>query len=187
MKFTPLALDGVVLVEPAVHRDGRGFFLETYHLEKYRAGGIATPFVQDNHSCSVGRTLRGLHAQLRNPQGKLVRVVEGLIFDVAVDIRRGSPTWGRWLGVELGSENFRQLYVPPGYAHGFYVLSEQAQVEYKCTALYDPGDEITLAWNDPDIGIDWPVSDPILSDRDRCAPTLAAVLPRLPAYSESST
>jgi dTDP-4-dehydrorhamnose 3,5-epimerase len=172
VKFTPLALPEVILVEPEVHRDPRGFFVETYHLEKYRAGGIAGPFVQDNHSRSVQGTLRGLHAQRRRPQGKLVRAVDGEMFDVAVDIRRGSATFGRWVGMHLSGENFRQLYVPPGFAHGFCVLSAVVHVEYKCTDFYDAADEIGLAWNDPDVGIEWPIRDPIISDKDRQLPTL---------------
>ena len=176
MRFTPLALPEVILVEPDVHRDARGFFVETYHLEKYRAGGIAGPFVQDNHSRSVQGTLRGLHAQRRRPQGKLVRAVDGEMFDVAVDIRPGSPTFGRWVGVRLSGENFRQLYVPPGFAHGFCVLSEVVNVEYKCTDFYDAADEIGLAWNDPDVGIEWPIRDPIVSDKDRHLPVLKNLL-----------
>ena len=172
MKFTPLALPEVILVEPDVHRDARGFFVETYHLEKYRAGGIRGPFVQDNHSRSVQGTLRGLHAQRRRPQGKLVRAVDGEMFDVAVDTRRGSPTFGRWVGVRLSGENFHQLYVPPGFAHGFCVLSPVVHVEYKCTDFYEPADEIGLAWDDPDVGIEWPVRDPIVSDKDRRLPRL---------------
>ena len=172
MKFTPLALPEVILVEPDVHRDARGFFVETYHLEKYRAGGIPGPFVQDNHSRSVQGTLRGLHAQRRRPQGKLVRAVDGEMFDVAVDTRRGSPTFGRWVGVRLSGENFHQLYVPPGFAHGFCVLSPVVNVEYKCTDFYEPADEIGLAWDDPDVGIVWPVRDPIISDKDRRLPRL---------------
>jgi dTDP-4-dehydrorhamnose 3,5-epimerase len=179
----PTALPGVLLVEPVVHRDERGFFLETYHREKYRAGGIDASFVQDNHSRSARRTLRGLHAQLGNPQGKLVRAVEGEIFDVAVDIRRGSPTFGQWVGARLSGENFHQLWIPPGFAHGFCVVSAAAQVEYKCTAAYDPADELVVAWNDPDLAIVWPLPDePILSARDRAAPRLADVLARLPVH-----
>jgi dTDP-4-dehydrorhamnose 3,5-epimerase len=172
VKFTPLALPEVILVEPDVHLDARGFFLETYHLERYRAGGIPGPFVQDNHSRSVRRTLRGLHAQHRRPQGKLVRAVEGEMFDVAVDIRSGSATFGRWVGVRLSGDNFHQLYVPPGFAHGFCVLSDIVHVEYKCTELYDGADEIGFAWDDPDVGIEWPIADPIISDKDRRLPRL---------------
>jgi len=177
-----LALPGVLLVEPVVHGDARGFFLETYHAEKYRAAGLGAVFVQDNHSRSAAGTLRGLHAQLARPQGKLVRCVEGEIYDVAVDVRRGSPSFGRWVGERLSAENFRQLYVPPGYAHGFCVTAGPAQVEYKCTAAYDPADEIVIAWDDPEIGIDWPAAEPLLSPRDASAPRLAGVLDRLPLY-----
>ena len=181
MRFTPLAIPDVILVEPDVHRDERGFFLETYHAEKYRQGGIAETFVQDNHSRSQRGTLRGLHAQRRFPQGKLVRAIEGEIFDVAVDIRRGSPTFGRWVGETLSAGNFRQLWVPAGFAHGFCVLSEVAQVEYKCTDLYRRDDELVLAWDDPQIGIQWPLRDPLLSPKDRAAPRLAEILQDLPA------
>jgi dTDP-4-dehydrorhamnose 3,5-epimerase len=180
MRFVPTDLAGVIVVEADVHRDDRGFFLETYHREKYRAGGIDVTFVQDNHSRSVRGTLRGLHAQRRKPQGKLVRVLSGEIFDVAVDIRRSAATFGRWAGVTLSAENFRQVFVPPGFAHGFCVLSEWAEIEYKCTALYDPGDEMTLLWNDPVLGIEWPVREPLLSSKDRAAPLLAEVMELLP-------
>jgi len=169
VKFTPTALPGVVIVDPDVHGDHRGFFLETWHERKYREGGIDARFVQDNQSRSVRDTLRGLHAQLRNPQGKLVRVIEGAVFDVAVDIRRGSPHYGRWVGVELSARNFRQLWVPEGFAHGFCVLSDAAQFEYKCTRFYDPGDEIAILWSDPDLAIEWPIREPQLSPRDASA------------------
>ncbi len=182
MRFVPTEIPGVVIVEPDVHRDGRGYFVETYHAEKYRAAGIPGPFVQDNHSRSVGGTLRGLHLQLQHPQGKLVRVVEGEIFDVAVDVRRGSPTIGRWVGVMLSADDFKQCYVPPGFAHGFCVTSPIALVEYKCTDIYDPKSEIGVAWNDPALAIPWPVSKPILSDRDRRYSTLAELSDRLPVY-----
>ena len=184
MRFLTAELPGVVIVEPDVHRDGRGFFLETYHAAKYRDGGIAAVFVQDNHSRSVRHTLRGLHAQQRQPQGKLVRALQGEIFDVAVDIRRGSPSFGRWAGITLSAENFRQCYVPPGFLHGFCVLSEWAEVEYKCTALYDPTDELAVVWHDPEIGIAWPVSEPIVSAKDRAAPRLAEVIERLPQFAD---
>jgi dTDP-4-dehydrorhamnose 3,5-epimerase len=182
LAFRETAIPEVLAIEPAVFRDPRGFFLETYHRDKYRAGGLDAEFVQDNHSRSVARTLRGLHAQLRRPQGKLVRAVRGEIFDVAVDIRRGSPTFGRWVGERLSDDNFRQLWVPPGFAHGFCVLSEIAEVEYKCTAVYDKADEIALAWDDPEIGIEWPVAEPLLSERDRAAVRLAEAAPRLPVW-----
>lgn len=182
MNCIPTELPGVVIIEPDVHRDGRGFFLETYHERKYEQGGIRGPFVQDNHSSSVRGTLRGLHVQRSRAQGKLVRAVAGEMFDVAVDIRRGSPTFARWVGVVLSGDNFRQLYIPPGFAHGFCVLSDRVDVEYKCTDFYDPTDELALAWDDPQIGIEWPIEDPILSNKDRAAPCLAEVLDRLPRY-----
>ncbi len=173
MNVKQTALPGVLVIEPRVHHDGRGFFLETYHAGRYRDAGLAATFVQDNHSRSVRGTLRGLHWQEEHPQGKLVRVLAGEIFDVAVDIRSDSPTFGRWVGVELSAENFRQIYVPPGFAHGFCVTSDIAEVEYKCTDFYDPPSERGLIWNDRDVGIAWPVADPILSARDRVHPTLA--------------
>jgi dTDP-4-dehydrorhamnose 3,5-epimerase len=176
MRFVRTELPDVILVEPDVHRDHRGFFLETYHARKYAEGGIAGPFVQDNHSRSVKGTLRGLHAQRRYPQGKLVRAVDGEMFDVAVDIRRGSATFGRWVGARLSGENFRQLYIPPGFAHGFCVLSDTVHVEYKCTEFYHPEDEIGISWNDPEVGIDWPLSEPIVSPKDRSLPPLRDIL-----------
>jgi dTDP-4-dehydrorhamnose 3,5-epimerase len=172
-------LPGVLVVEPTVHRDSRGFFLESYHERRYREAGIPGPFVQDNHSRSTGRTLRGLHAQLRQPQGKLVRVIEGEIWDVAVDIRPDSPTYRRWVGVVLSADNYRQIWIPPGLAHGFCVLSEVAQVEYKVTAPWDRADEVTIAWDDPELAIAWPVDEPLLSDKDRGAPRLAELEPQL--------
>lgn len=180
MKFTPTPLPGVILVEPDVHRDGRGFFLETFHQRKYAEGGVAGPFVQDNHSHSVRGTLRGLHAQVGRPQGKLVRAMAGEMFDVAVDIRRGSPSFGRWVGYVLSDENFLQLYIPPGFAHGFCVLSERVDVEYKCTDFYEPSAEIAIAWNDPQVGVAWPIREPTLSAKDARAPLLREVLDRLP-------
>ncbi|MFL6200974.1 MAG: dTDP-4-dehydrorhamnose 3,5-epimerase [Thermoanaerobaculia bacterium] len=182
MKFLPTDLEGVIVVEPRVFPDDRGYFLETWHQEKFAAGGIPDLFVQDNHSYSIRGTLRGLHAQLRHPQGKLVRAVQGEIFDVAVDIRPGSPTFGRWVGERLSGENFRQLWVPPGFAHGFCVLSETAHVLYKCTEVYRKEDEIGILWNDPAIGIDWPLpldTEPLLSDKDRDARPLETFLPKL--------
>jgi dTDP-4-dehydrorhamnose 3,5-epimerase len=179
MEFRRLELPEVILVEPEVHGDERGFFLETYHQRKFADGGITAAFVQDNHSKSVRGTLRGLHAQRNKPQGKLVRAVVGEIFDVAVDIRPYSPTFGRWVGEVLSGENLHQLYVPSGFAHGFCVLSETAHVLYKCTELYDPEDEIVIAWNDPQIGIDWPLKSPLLSPRDLAAPKLEEIRDRL--------
>jgi dTDP-4-dehydrorhamnose 3,5-epimerase len=182
MKVSETSLPGVLLVEPVVHGDERGFFLETYHRQRYGAAGIDLEFVQDNHSRSRRGTLRGLHAQVEREQGKLLRCVEGEIFDVAVDARRGSPRFGQWVGEVLSAANFRQLWIPPGFLHGFCVLSETAQVEYKCTDLYVPSDEISVAWDDPEIGIDWPIEDPLLSERDRAAGTLAEMRERLPLY-----
>src|SRR5262249_19913102 len=149
----PTALPEVLLIEPDVHRDARGFFVETYHAARYRAAGIGPEFVQDNHSRSLKGTLRGLHLQVRHPQGKLIRAVEGEVVDVAVDVRRGSPTFKRWIAVTLSAENFLQCFVPMGFAHGFAVTSAAAQIEYKCTDIYDPGFEIGIAWDDPTIGI----------------------------------
>jgi dTDP-4-dehydrorhamnose 3,5-epimerase len=185
MKFTQTELPGVVLVEPTVYRDDRGFFLETYQQSRYAEHGIVGPFVQDNHSHSSKATLRGLHAQLARPQGKLVRAVRGEMFDVAVDVRRGSPGFGRWVGFVLSGDNFRQLYIPPGFVHGFCVLSDRVDVEYKCTDTYDPSSELTIAWNDPDIAIEWPVENPILSEKDAAAPRLAQVKDRLPVFGSS--
>jgi dTDP-4-dehydrorhamnose 3,5-epimerase len=181
VRFLATELPGVILIEPDVHKDARGFFLETYHRRKYQEGGIPGDFVQDNHSHSVRGTLRGLHAQRRRPQAKLVRAVEGEMFDVAVDIRRGSPSFGRWVAFTLSGDNFRQLYIPPGFAHGFCVLSERVHVEYKCTDFYDAGDELAIAWNDPAIGIAWPIAEPLVSAKDAGAPRLAEVRD-LPTY-----
>jgi dTDP-4-dehydrorhamnose 3,5-epimerase len=181
VKFVPAGIPGVIIVEPDVHTDVRGFFLETYHADKYREGGIVDVFVQDNHSRSAGGAIRGLHLQLRRPQGKLIHVIEGSIFDVAVDVRRGSPTFGKWVGVTLSADNYRQCYIPKGFAHGFAVTSPVAQVEYKCTDVYDASSEIGIAWNDPDLGIAWPVSDPVLSERDKRHPRLADAA-ELPAF-----
>jgi dTDP-4-dehydrorhamnose 3,5-epimerase len=175
MKFLPTELPEVIVIEPDVFRDDRGFFLETYHAQKYA----------DNHSRSVRGTLRGLHAQDRRPQGKLIRVLQGEIFDVAVDIRRGSPRFGRWVSVVLSSDNFRECYVPPGFAHGFVVTSEHAEVEYKCTDLYDPAGELRILWNDPDIGVRWPIAEPLLSPKDAGGQRLAELGDRLPLYRTS--
>ena len=172
MRFEPADLPGVILIEPDVHRDARGFFLETYHEQKYRDGGIAATFVQDNQSRSKRGILRGLHGQSPDCQGKLIHCIEGEIFDVAVDVRLGSPTFGKFVTAVLSAENFRQVYVPPGLVHGFVVTSDVAQVEYKCTSFYRPEQEFCVRWDDPEIGIPWPVSDPVLSDKDRDAPRL---------------
>ena len=182
MRVVTTDLPGVLRIDPDVQFDERGFFLETYHAEKYRAHGIEGPFVQDNQSRSVAGTIRGLHLQVRRPQAKLVRVLEGEIYDVAVDVRRGSPTFGKWVGVTLSASRFTQCYIPAGFAHGFGVLSTVAQVEYKCTDLYDPEGELGVAWDDPALAIQWPVTRPLLSDRDRRHPHLSAIADLLPIY-----
>jgi dTDP-4-dehydrorhamnose 3,5-epimerase len=166
MRVIETALPEVRVLEPTVHRDNRGFFLESFRADRLEAVGISEMFVQDNHSRSVARTLRGLHWQWRRPQAKLIRVVAGAIFDVVVDIRRRSPSFGRWVGVNLSSDDFRQLYVPIGFAHGFCVLTDTADIEYKCSDYYDPAGEAGLRWDDPAVGIDWPVNEPVLSSRD---------------------
>jgi dTDP-4-dehydrorhamnose 3,5-epimerase len=173
-------LPGVLVIEPDVHSDPRGFFVETYHSEKYGAHGITGPFVQDNHSRSAGGTLRGLHLQLRRPQGKLVRVIEGEVYDVAVDVRRGSPTFAHWVAVTLSADNFRQCYIPPGFAHGFLVTAERADVLYKVTDYWSPAHERTVDWNDPALGIRWPLRGvPQLSEKDRAGARLDACQPVL--------
>ena len=166
LTFIETDLPGVLIIEPAVFKDSRGYFLETYQYDRYSANGLDARFVQDNHSHSIKGTLRGLHYQLKQPQGKLLYVIKGEILDVAVDIRKGAPSFGKWISVMLSVENKRQLYVPPGYAHGFYVLSEEADVVYKCTDFYAPNDEYGIIWNDPAIGIDWPEISPVLLDKD---------------------
>lgn len=182
VEFRKTRLEGVLVVVPAVFEDARGFFFESYHAGKYKDGGIDAVFVQDNHSKSQRGTLRGLHAQWRRPQGKLVRVLQGEIFDVAVDARRGSPSFGQWVGVTLSAENRHQIWVPPGFVHGFCVTSPTAEVEYKCTDLYDPGFELSVLWNDPAIGIEWPIEAPLLSDKDARGLPLRAQLEHLPDY-----
>jgi len=175
LRFVTREIPGLIVVEPEIHRDKRGFFLECYHAEKYREAGIDVDFVQDNHSSSNRGTLRGLHGQNPQPQGKLVRVLEGEIFDVVVDARRGSPMYGRYVTIVLSSENFKQLYVPPGLLHGFVVMSEVAQVEYKCSEFYNPKAEFSVAWNDPALAVPWPIEEPSLSAKDAQAPPLADV------------
>lgn len=174
MRADILSLPGPVLLTPDAYRDARGWFLETYQAERYAALGVPGHFVQDNHSRSVHGVLRGLHYQLRRPQAKLVQVIRGAVFDVAVDVRRNSPDFGHWCGAVLDDQDHRQLYVPAGFAHGFLVLSEEADVVYKCSDFYQPGDEFGIAWNDPDIAIEWPqpVDPRLLSDKDRLAPRL---------------
>jgi dTDP-4-dehydrorhamnose 3,5-epimerase len=177
MKFSETALPGVMLIEPDVFRDARGFFLETFRAQRYRDNGVPYDFVQDNHSRSARGTLRGLHAQRTRPQGKLVRALTGEIFDVAVDIRPGSPTFGQHVSARLSGDNFLQLFIPPGYAHGFCVVSDIAEVEYKCTDYYDAKDEIGVRWDTA--GIDWPLRDPLLSAKDAALPSLAELRTRL--------
>jgi dTDP-4-dehydrorhamnose 3,5-epimerase len=169
MRFLPTAIPEVMIVEPQVFGDERGFFMETWHRARFAAAGIYAEFVQDNHSRSVQGTLRGLHYQIRQAQGKLVRVVQGTVFDVAVDMRRSSPTFGRWVGEILSAENKRQMWVPPGFAHGFYVLSDSADFVYKCTELYAPEHERCVRWDDADLAIDWPLMEegaPLVSAKD---------------------
>lgn len=186
MKVIETELPGVLIIEPSVHGDERGFFQETFHAQRYAECGITLPFVQDNHSRSGAGILRGLHYQLRQPQGKLVRVMQGSVFDVAVDIRKGSPTFGKWVGVMLSEDNFRQIYVPPGFAHGFCTLSDRVDFLYKCTDYYAPDDERGVIWNDPDIGIAWPDigRDFRLSDKDRRNARLRDLDAELPTYRE---
>lgn len=167
MKVEKTALPGVLLIKPKVFGDSRGFFVETWNRARYAEQGLDVDFVQDNLSFSKRGILRGLHFQNPHGQGKLVQVLEGEVFDVAVDIRKGSPTFGQWLGVNLSSENRHQFYVPPGFAHGFCVLSETALFSYKCTDLYHPEHECSILWNDPDLKIDWPICDPQLSEKDQ--------------------
>ncbi len=170
MKVSASAIPEVLLLEPDVFRDGRGFFFESWNKERLSEAGLEADFVQDNHSRSVRGTLRGLHYQIQNPQGKLVQVVRGAVFDVAVDLRRSSPSFGKWVSFELSEENHRILWIPPGFAHGFYVLSPEADFLYKCTDYYHPESERTIDWDDPDLAIDWPLPSgerPLLSAKDR--------------------
>jgi dTDP-4-dehydrorhamnose 3,5-epimerase len=183
MKVLSTELDGALVIEPIVFGDQRGFFLESFQKQRYRDAGIDTEFVQDNISFSVRHTLRGLHYQYPRGQAKLVQVLQGEIYDVAVDIRQGSPTFGRWAGVVLSGENRHQFFLPEGFAHGFCVMSATALFMYKCSAYYAPEDEGGICWNDPDLGIPWPVQAPILSERDRTLPPLSGVVShRLPVY-----
>jgi dTDP-4-dehydrorhamnose 3,5-epimerase len=183
--FIETEIPGVIVIEPRVFRDERGFFLETYQESKYRDGGIKEAFIQDNHSKSAKGTLRGLHAQNPHPQGKLVRVIAGEVFDVVVDARKGSPSYGKHFGTYLSAENFRQLYLPPGLLHGFLVTSEFAEFEYKCTDGYHLSAEFSVAWNDPDLGITWPIENPMLSEKDANAPRLCDVVDRLVDFQPS--
>jgi dTDP-4-dehydrorhamnose 3,5-epimerase len=167
MKVTRCDIAGLLIIEPKVFGDARGFFLETWNEQRYREAGLDLRFVQDNLSRSGRGTLRGLHFQNPAAQGKLVWVLEGEVFDVAVDLRRSSPTFGRWQGLNLSAQNHLQFFVPPGFAHGFAVLSERALFAYKCTELYSPKDEMTLRWDDPDVGVQWPLSEPVMSEKDQ--------------------
>ena len=180
MHIMPTPLKGLFQIEPDVFGDARGKFVEIFHESRYQAVGIGKPFVQDNFSWSVKGTLRGLHYQMIKPQGKLVTVVKGSVYDVAVDIRQGSSTFGQWYGVELSDANMRQLYIPAGFAHGFYVLSDEAGFLYKCTELYQPHDERAILWNDPALAITWPVNSPLLSGKDRAYQPLADMMTELP-------
>ncbi len=181
MEILPTRLEGLILLQPQVHGDDRGFFLESWRADAYAAAGVPSAFVQDNHSRSRRGTLRGIHFQTRPGQGKLVRAVRGRIFDVAVDLRRGSPTFGEWEAFELDDDNARQLWIPVGFGHGFCVLSESADVVYKVTSYYDPATESGIRFDDPDVGIEWPADVELLySERDAGAPRLAEVADSLP-------
>jgi dTDP-4-dehydrorhamnose 3,5-epimerase len=183
MKAKPASIEGLVIIEPSVFGDQRGFFMESYSRDRYADAGLPREFVQDNVSLSERGILRGLHLQHPNGQGKLCQVLEGEVFDVAVDVRVGSPTFGRWEGVILSAENKRQFYIPAGFAHGFCVLSERALFSYKCTDFYSASSELGVAWNDPDIGIDWPIDAPQLSAKDAKNPRLKNISPEeLPQY-----
>lgn len=183
MKIIDTNLEGVLIIAPDAFEDNRGFFMETYHKQRYRDSGIDSVFIQDNLSSSVRGTLRGLHYQHPHAQAKLVQVILGEIFDVVVDIRRGSPTFGQWDGIHLSDKNKRQLFIPKGFAHGFCVLSEMTYFSYKCTDFYNPDDEGGIKWSDPDLGIEWPVKDPTLSHKDNQYPCLKDIpSERLPLY-----
>ena len=182
MKITSTRIPDVKLIEPKVFGDERGFFMETWNARTFAQHGLDVPFVQDNHSRSQRGVLRGLHYQLKQPQGKLVRVLSGTVFDVAVDIRKGSPTFGQWVGIELSGDAYKLLYIPPGFAHGFCVLSEQVDFFYKCTDFYAPNLEFGLLWNDPDLGIEWPGDDFVVSEKDGTNRRLSELSEFLPEY-----
>lgn len=184
MKITNTKLPDILIVEPDVYEDERGYFLETWNAKKYSEQGLSQSFVQDNRSRSGSGVLRGLHYQLKHPQGKLVGVTSGKVYDVAVDIRIGSPTVGQWVGVELSDENHKQLYIPPGFAHGFFVMSKSADFVYKCTDFYAPGDEYGIIWNDPDLGIEWPSDKATVSEKDASSPSFKEMMEQgmLPEY-----
>jgi dTDP-4-dehydrorhamnose 3,5-epimerase len=180
MKVINTFIPEVIIFEPPVFCDSRGHFQQTFHEKLYREAGVPKPFVQDNQTYSIAKVLRGLHFQLAHPQGKLVRATKGEVFDVAVDLRKNSPTFGQWHGEILSAENRRQMYVPENFAHGFCVLGDCAEFLYKCTDFYHPGDEVGLIWNDAEVGVKWPIDDPLLSDKDQKLPTLAEVMDVLP-------
>lgn len=182
MRIIHTPLPDVLVIEPQVFSDDRGFFMETYHAPRFREAGITGDFVQDNHSRSLGIVVRGLHYQEPHGQGKLVRCTLGSVFDVAVDIRRGSPAFARWYGIELSEDNRRMLWIPPGFAHGFCTMTEEADLVYKCTDIYRPECDRAIVWNDPEIGIVWPVESPTLSAKDARAPLLKDAV--LPAWAE---
>jgi dTDP-4-dehydrorhamnose 3,5-epimerase len=182
MKVIPTDLPGVLIVEPRVFADDRGHFFESYQAERYAAAGLPARFVQDNHSHSIVGTVRGLHYQLRHPQAKLVRVIRGSILDVAIDIRRGSPTFGRWFATELSAANRRQLFIPAGFAHGFCVPAEPSDVEYKCSDYYAADDQCGIIWNDPTLAIPWPVAEALLSEKDQLYRPLINDRTDLPVY-----
>jgi dTDP-4-dehydrorhamnose 3,5-epimerase len=183
MQRLDAGLPGVWELRPKMFRDARGFFMETYHQKRFIALGILEVFIQDNHSCSAGGTLRGLHYQLRHPQAKLCRVVEGKARDVAVDLRVGSPHFGKWTSLVLSAEEQNQIYIPAGFGHGFLALTERVQFLYKCSDFYDAEDECGILWNDPELGIDWDITQPLVSEKDQRNPTLSTVSrDRLPRY-----
>ena len=180
MKISETSLKGVFIIEPSVFSDNRGCFLETFNTNKYQQSGISADFIQDNQSVSKKGVLRGLHGQSPRSQAKLVRVVKGRVFDVAVDARKKSPGFGKWGSTELSEDNYKQLFIPKGFLHGFCVLSDTAVFEYKCDEYYYPDDEITVRWDDPQVGINWPVKEPVLSDKDATAPLLSEIMDKLP-------
>ena len=172
MEFIKLSIPDIILIKPTVFEDQRGFFMESYHIDKFNSGGIKCNFVQDNHVRSEYNTLRGLHFQVKYPQAKLLRCLKGKVFDVAVDIRQGSPTYGQWVGEELSEDNHYQLFIPEGFAHGYYVMSETADIIYKCSEIYHPEDQQGIIWEDREIGINWPGENPLLSMTDQSLPLL---------------
>lgn len=172
IKITSTRLEGVLVIEPKVFQDNRGTFYESYSKRIYQEAGVEADFVQDNHSVSQQGTLRGLHYQIGKGQAKLIRVTHGEVFDVIVDVRKDSPTFGQWEGISLSAQNFKQVYIPVGFAHGFLVLSDRAEFLYKCSDYYAPKEERGVRWNDPDIAVDWPIENPILSEKDKCLPFL---------------